>query len=277
MEFSENLRIGDKVVFKVDRDRRAWTDTYKDIPDGTVGVVCGFYDAVRTYGRESAYIKKPGVYWSKGAASVRLDDGRIITGCGNEIDLVDKDEQKRRDAQNRDARNCFIHEEIFLGELPPTPFWEGDTVERTRYGETETLIVVSIDYDKLHDDKMPYVYTLRHPEQSHRSTGADVSELKLIERGNIWKEEHGEKLYFSSLQEHAAFEKSRGRAKEVRNPRTDIYKWTLEEALAAVEAGDAHEVTIESGQRVSVYRFDDHRLGRRVAELTLASIAEKVG
>jgi len=277
MEFSENLRIGDKVVFKVDLERRAWTGTYKDIPDGTVGVVCGFYDAVRSWGRESAYIKKPGVYWSKGAASVRLDDGRIITGCGNEIDLVDKDEQKRRDAKNRDARNCFIHEDVFIGQLPPTPFWEGDTVECTVDGEAEILVVASIRYDHLHDKEQLFVYTLRHPKQNWQ-TGVQESDLKLIERGNIWKEEHGEKLQFSSLQEEAAFMKMRGRAKEIRNPKLDVYNWTLEEAISAVESGEAHEITIdESGRRIAVYRFENPRLGRRVAEATLASIAERVG
>lgn len=274
MEFSENLKIGDKVFFKVDRDRRAMTNTYKDIPDGTIGVVCGFYDAIRSWGRESAYLKEPGTYWSKGAASVRLEDGLIITGCGNEIELVDYDEKLRRDTKNRDARNCFIHEEIFLGELPPTEFWEGDKVEWTRDGDIATVVVVRINYDQLHSGERA-LYTVRHPEESWQ-TNADVGELKLIERGNIWKEEHGEKLQFSSLQEEAAYAKSRGRAKEVLNPRTDIYSWTLEEALAYVAAGDAHEIIIEHRQKIFVYRFDDHRLGRRVAEATLAKFAEKV-
>jgi hypothetical protein len=72
MTLGELLQIGDEVVFKVDPETRHWTNTYKDVPDGTKGVVCRIRDTILYYGRTNVFVRAPGVYHTKGGATVLL-------------------------------------------------------------------------------------------------------------------------------------------------------------------------------------------------------------
>lgn len=278
MTLTELLQIGDEVIFKVDPERRAWTNTYDDVPDGTIGVVCGFYDAVHYVSRVQSFGQEPGVYHRKGSVSVWLSDGRTVPGdwC---INMVDDEERQRRDALYRDERGVFQRDkdQVRLGDLPSTLFWEGDKV-RVRFpdGEEHEMTVGNIDYHHMHqkrNDGSPWPFYNVNYERGG-STSAEESWIELIERGNVWKHFNGEPLVFADLKEEANFFTIIGQTEEVRNPETELYSWTKDEVLAAIQAGTVHGFSMSSGffgsgPSISAQRFLDEDLGRRVAAETL--------
>lgn len=208
MTLTELLQIGDEVVFKVDPERRAWTDIYKDVPDGTKGIVCGFYDAVIYESRVPVLVHQPGVYHRKGAVSVWLRDGRIVPGDWS-IEMVDKDQEKRRDAALRGADGVLRTEQVRLGDLPETKFWEQDKV-RVRFPnerDEQVVTIGRIDYHHMHkhrDDGSPWpFYDVRFMEGGQ--TSAEEAWIELVERGNVWKYHNNQPLAFADLKEEASF------------------------------------------------------------------------
>lgn len=275
MTSNELLEIGDEVVFNVDRETRDWTKTYDNVPDGTKGVVCRIHDAIIYQGRTQVYGREPGVYHAKGGTTILLPDGRLIPGNYN-VTMTDHAEQKRRDALKRNERGVFQETCIRLGDLPPTPFWEEDKVLVHRPNGDVELIVKGISYHRLHerneDGSRCNAYEVHHVEGWQTCASADIMEL--IERGNVWKYHHDEALSFETLKEEAAFFTAIGRTEEVRNPETELYGWTLEQALQAIKDGTGHCFTNDmipfaNVRSISVKRFLDEDLGRRVAAETL--------
>jgi hypothetical protein len=281
MTLTELLRVGDEVVFKVDAERRAWTDTYKDVPDGTKGVVCGFYDAVIYEPRIPVLVHQPGVYHCKGSVSVWLADGRIVPGDWS-IEMVDKVEEKRRDATMRDNHGIFQTERVRLGDLPATKFWEQDKV-RVRFpqdGSEEEMTICQIDYYHMHerrDDGSPWpFYKVEHPKGW--STSAEETWITFVDHGNVWKYYNHQPLSFAGIKEEAEFFQLVGQTEELRNPANDIYSWTAEEVLAAITNGTAHGFSVSSGffgsgPHIGAKRFKDEALGKRVAKATLEGCA----
>jgi len=275
MTLNELLEIGDEVVFKVDPETRRWTNTYKDVPDGTKGVVCRIHDAIMYYGRTRVLVHAPGVYHTKGGVTILLPDGRLVPG-NYSVTMTDQVEQKRRDVLKRNERGVFKETYTRLGDLPPTPFWEEDKVLVRRHdGDTE-LVVKNINYRQLHerneDGSRCNAYEVHHSEGWQ--TGASEDTMELVERGNVWKYHHGEPLSFKTLAEEAAFFTTIGRTEEVRNPESELYHWTLEQALQAIKNGIGHGFTngiipFANKRSISVKRFLDEDLGRRVAAETL--------
>ncbi len=278
MTLSELLQIGDEVIFKVDDERRAWTNTYKDVPNGTKGVVCGFYDAVIYEPRVPVLVNPPGVYHQQGAVSIWLPDGRIVPGDWS-VEMVDKNEEKRRDAAMRDKNGVLRTKHVRLGDLPPTKFWEGDGV-RVHFPDNEysgqEMTIGRIDYSfmyKCRNDGSPWPFYEISLERGG-TTSAEESWIELVKRGNIWKYYHNEPLSFTDLKEEAGFFKLIGQAEEVRNPANGIYSWTKEEMLEAIKNGTAHGFSVSgglfgSGPHISVCRFKNEELGQRIAQATL--------
>lgn len=278
MTLTELLEVGDEVVFKVDSERRRWMDTYKDVPDGTKGIVCGFIDSIIYERRVRVLGTPPGVYHRKGAASVWLPDGRVIPGDYS-IEMVDKEEEKRRDATLRDEHGIIRTPQVRLGDLPETKFWEQDKV-RVRFPYDHTvhdMTVCQIDYESMHshrNDGSPWpFYGVNFREGGQ--TNAEEAWIELIERGNVWKYYNNQSLSFADIKEEAMFFKSVGNAEEVRNPANGLYSWSLEEVLEAVKTGQVHGFLdgvgslFGSASHISAIRFKDLDLGRRVARATL--------
>ncbi|OGH58601.1 MAG: hypothetical protein A2725_02780 [Candidatus Magasanikbacteria bacterium RIFCSPHIGHO2_01_FULL_33_34] len=277
MTLTELLQIGDEVVFKVDPERRAWTDIYNDVPDGTKGIVCGFYDAVIYESRVRVLVHQPGVYHRKGAVSVWLSDGRIVPGDWS-IEMVDKDQEKRRDAALRGADGILRTPQVRLGDLPETKVWEQDKV-RVRFphdGSEHEMTIGRIDYHHMHQRRndgssWPF-YDVRFMEGG--STSAEESWIELIERGNVWKYYNNQPLVFTDLKEEASFFHLVGQTEEVRNPKNNLYSWTEEEVLEAIMNGTVHGFSVDSGffgsgPYINAQRFKDEELGKRVAKVTL--------
>lgn len=275
MTLDELLEIGDEVVFKVDPQTRNWTNTYDNVPDGTKGVVCRIHDAIMYYGRTLVFVYAPGVYHKKGGTTILLPDGRLIPG-NYSVTMTDQVEQKRRDALKRDERGVFQEKYTRLGDLPPTPFWEEDKVLVHRHDGDMEFVVKHIRYHQLHerndDGSSCNAYEVHHAKGWQ--TGASADTMELIEHGNVWKYHHGESLSFKTLEEEAAFFTTIGRTEEVRNPKSGLYHWTLEQALQAIRDGIGHGFThgiipFANVPKISVKRFLDEDLGRRVADKTL--------
>jgi hypothetical protein len=279
MTLAELLRIGDKVRFKISPEYRAQLADYKDVPDGTEGVVCGFYDAVLYYGRTDVLVHGPGTYYKKGAVSIWLPNGRIVPG-GNYVEMIDKEEEKRRSVAARDSNGVFNDELVRLGNLPPTAFWERDKVYVRlphRPEVVEECFIARVNYGQIHNtcnDGSPYPFY-----EVQRTNGGTIatkeSRIELKERGNVWKFYHKEPLNFADLREEASFFRLIGQTTDVRNPKDDLYNWTTEEVLEAIRNGLVHGFSVESGffggsARISAIRFRNEDLGRRVAQETLA-------
>lgn len=278
MPLSELLQIGDRVVFEVGSERRRWMDVYKDVPDGIMGVVCGFHDAVIYKPRAPVFVLQPGVYHYRGAVSVLLPDGRIVPGDSS-VKMVDKEEEGRRDVAMRDERGILQTEYFRLCDLPETKFWERDRV-RVRFpypcgGRERKMTIGQIDYGYIHhccNDGSPYPFY--GVDQVGTSTNAEESWIELIERGNVWKFYHDEPITFGDIKEEASFFQMIGQAEEVRNPINDLFVWTGEGVLDAILSGAVHGFSmsddrIGSGPYIGAVRFKDETLGERVAKATL--------
>ncbi len=277
MYLMELLEIGDEVIFKVDPERCLWTDIHKHVPDGTKGIVSGFHDAVIYEPRVPVLVHQPGVYHRRGAVSVWLPDGRIVPGdCV--IEMVDKDQQRRRDAALRGAEGVLHTKQVRLGDLPETKFWEHDKV-RVRFPQRDThdMTIVHIGYQQIHDrrdDGSPWpFYRVNFLDGS--STNAEESWIELIERGNVWKYYNNHPLSFVDLKEEADFFQLVGQTEEMRNPMNKLYSWTEGEVIEAILNGIVHGFSVSSGffgegLYINAVRFKDESLGKRVAQATLA-------
>ena len=106
-------------------------------------------------------------------------------------------------------------------------------------------------------------------------TSAAAEDLELVERGPVWKLEHGEPVVFGSLQEELELANMMGRTHEVRNDARGLFIWTKDEALAAIKDGCGHIMRasshdIEGQLGLWLERCDDPELGARAAAATLA-------
>ena len=272
---TELLEVGDEVSFKIDPEIRAWTSVYDTVPDGTKGVVCGFDYSVFYVPRVPAGEDDPGVYHRRGAVSVWLEDGRIIPG-NRYVTMTDQDEERRRDVAMRGADGVLCVPQVRLGDLPETRFWELDKVQVRFPGATVSqMVVAGISYQNMHstrDDGSPW------PFYEVQYAGGRIhvmeSELELIERGNLWRYYHGEKLVFTSLREEAGFFQLIGQTESVRNPANNSYSWTEEEVLKAIEDGLVHGFSVSpglfgSGPHIDALCFRNKNLGARVADAIL--------
>jgi hypothetical protein len=272
MTLTELLQIGDEVVFRVNPERRmCMHDIYKDIPDGTKGVVCGFHDVVIYEPLLPVLVRQPGVYHRKGAVSVLLRDGRIVPGDWS-IEMVDKDEERRRSAVLR-GTEC-----IRLGYLPETKFCEQDNV-RVRFphdGSEHEMVIGHINYQYMHKrrgDGSPWpFYDVLYTEGG--STSVEESWIELVERGNVWRYYTNQPLVFADLKEEAKFFQFVGQTEEVCNPKNGLYSWTREEVLEAIKEGTVHGFSyisgfFGSGFIIGARRFNDEALGERIAKATL--------
>ena len=280
---SDILEIGDVVVITIPDENRSWG--YNPCPDGTEATVIGFSEI--SYGRINNFGHKPGVYKNKSWVSVKHSETDMdISSCFLEM----KDQEKCEKLSNAfhkqtDSDRQSHIDDNFLRELPKTPFWEGDTViwntgscEQCHWDQF-SLVVVDIDYQFLlrktdSRNKRPVYYQLSNAFHAGRYTTERESNLKLGNRGNVWKYFHNDELKFEDLKEEANFFMMLGDVKEVRNPETNVFSWTKESALEAIKNGIAHGFTLCSTffgptSRISVWRFNNEELGKRVAQATL--------
>jgi len=249
----KELNVGDRVKVTIPKENREWG--YNPCPDGAEGTIIKFDEIA--YGRVNNCEKKPGIYENKCWCSLELEDKSIIHISTFHLD-----------------GKFSTMDSKFLRDLPETPFWEGDFVScKNKDGVFQ---IVRINYDRINakiNDGGPYpIYEISDSFTAgwHQAFSAD--EISLLKRGAVWKYFHGEEIEFPNLKEEAEFFTRLGKTQEVRNPSNNIYSWTKDEVLKAIEDGIVHGFTMGglfNPNRINAIWFEDEELGKRVARATL--------
>lgn len=245
---SNCVRIGDKVAVLVDQEARGWASSlYKHLPDGREGVVIGFDRNIYYVNRNQVYKDKPGTYMSNGCPIVKWnDDGSNDRMSAHHIGPIDQSliDIRRQDKTYKKAFDT----NTYTGPLPSLPYWEGDIIRtkepifRNHDEEFQDLVITSIDYYRINEfcndgvTPMP-IYDVRVAgmENSPMTRIRQDDIVEIVERGNYWKHEHGEPLEFKDIQEKLSFYNSIGETKEIRNPRTGNYSWSIDDIIEAIE------------------------------------------
>lgn len=191
----------------------------------------------------------------------------------------------------------------FLRALPSIPLWEGDKVmfsSLERQIQPIELTVIEVDYSQVIPGMratIPDGYICRVAPDFRQSPlwYAKPNEIHLQDRGNIWKYYHGEQLELDNLTQEARFHTIIGHYSEFSNPLTaankfiSLYSWTTEEVLKFLENKSMHAIMGENGElwisptdippiagfrTICAVRFDDERLGERVARETLVNFRQ---
>ena len=293
------IRAGDRVRMKMDADSRKWG--CKGVDDGTLGTVTGRNRATGIIqSRYPRYSREPGLYAKDAGILVKWDeypegvdpndrDYNHVSAVSLEpADTFRKEYEARLNAEwpvnNPDGtpnRNFDIIKEgdrldkmERIGDLPETEFWELDIVS----WRGDRYRIHHINYGRWGPEGT-HCYSMQEVDENNvykrnGSTTVDPSELVLLERGNVWREAHGEPLIFSSFEEEIDFANGMGRSDSVRNPRHGLYSWTLEEVLEAIKDGQVDGFTnpttpFSGTRRINATRFHDRNLGERVRQETM--------
>lgn len=283
MAFVDRLMIkGDRVIMNMDMESRGHLgDKYP--PDGTLGTFQGCSRILRYRGRTGSdrYFYEPGIYEVDGVAIIEWDNGSTaVDGWSHHME--DTNEYNRRFKAYHETKHTAGSDEnaVRLGDLPETKFWEGDIVKAIIpfSHELNRLRVSSIQWhwDK---DARGWCYHVEwvNEDNSYARMGStylhDV-ELELIERGNVWREAHGEELNFNDFSEKVSFEKLMGRYKEVRNPASNLYSWSKDEVLKAIKDGIVDGFSMPNGlfggdPKIQAVRLTNREIGEQLRKETI--------
>lgn len=280
------ILIGDICTINVDKESRSWGNGLP--PNGTEVEVVGYEEI--DYGYTDNFGRDPGIYENRSWLKVKGLD-YSISSCF--LDLPKVVQAKRvKECQDWHAhsRSSSGHGAPYETQrvrlLPETPFWPGDMVElKVKHPsfDQKTVFVYKIHYYDLtrktnNGSPWPaYDITPDWPGGSWTSPRTE-NELSLLQRGNVWKHYHEEKIDFpGGLVEEASFAALLGHSWDVRNPKTEVFVWDLDEALEAIQSGLGDSLEIRRGSFFSnrhsyshrVYKYRNEELGKRIANTTL--------
>jgi len=290
----EFIRIGDKILINIPDENWLWGYRPVEKQHGTPAEVIGFGEI--TYGRIHNFGMKPGIYANRWWTKLRLEDGKEYTEFSSRLELADKNEIEKRLAELKSGRR--LEDKEFLRELPETKFWEGDNVLVCKADRVVTvslpdvslgdakaiskgekpnnlLMIVDIEWDRKKEGE-PWKYKVSDNFRAGWCAYAYEPDIELMERGNVWKFYHGEKLKFNDVNEEANFFNMLGQTEEVVNPANNLYAWTKDEVLQAIKEGVADGFSLSGKlfgfgeKKINAVRFKDRDLGARVRESTLA-------
>ncbi|HEY9585633.1 MAG TPA: hypothetical protein VJJ02_03545 [Candidatus Paceibacterota bacterium] len=163
---------------------------------------------------------------------------------------------------------------IRIGDLPDTPFWVGDVVHHS-----DTSIRGSYTIEGVH-----YVDVSNAEERRYFLSGNGMNQtgkcLVLVERGNIWKLEHGEPLVFPGsseqemLYEEAEFYKSLGMSQKVIFTDTESELWPFGGGIRELQQGRADRLIVKDKktQEVILIKYDRAEFGNRMRVAELARL-----
>ena len=97
--------------------------------------------------------------------------------------------------------------------------------------------------------------------------------MKLVEKGEIWKLEHGDPLSFTDIEEEALFYKSLGMSQKVPREGADCI-WQLWAAVQAIQQGraDRYIPKDRKKQQVVLIKYDNRAFGERMRKHVLEPI-----
>jgi len=280
------IKEGDLVSITIPEENRRWG--HNPFPDGTKATVIAFEEI--DYGRVQNFGLKPGIYRNRSWVSVRLETGGLYRAFTSRLSFVDPKLRKKREkewlAQSDHPRD------VFLRELPDTPFWEGDFVQASALSRVRSitqrmppevmlnrLVVTHIDYLRLHDktdDGHQYpAYHVSDSLEAGWNTYAAESAMSLLKRGNVWKFYHKEPMTFKDIWAEALFYYLIGEYDDVVDPETGNMSWHRDDALKTIGSGKGHGIVANDDfltQRtynLRVIMFRNPNVGRRIAQATL--------
>ena len=280
----EILKKGDIVVVNIPDEN--WIGGYRPVKNqnGTKAKVKGFGEI--DYPRIQSFGRKPGIYTNY--AWVELEGiAGSISSCF--VELANKTEAKRRMKTWNSEK--FRAKEKMIRPLPDLKFWEGDVVKMDWTGmrgpDWEEIQIARIEYgylgQKRNDGSPMPEYSICAVGHEGCTCAINESRLTLVRRGNVWKHFNGKKVDFKDLAEEASFAKMLGLEKQIRNPATGLYTWTLKEMLNAIRDGKVDGFTADHGifgtsKEVMhwAYRFKDRNLGERVRQATLEGFLQNL-
>lgn len=256
------LEIGDQIIVQVAKENREWG--YNPAPDGTKGMILDFGRIANPrYGLFAG--QKPGIYLNRYHAKVSLDGSATLMLSSTHFRSPDAERRENPSPEERKKKD-------FVGELPETPFWEGDKVDPINYA-WGPVFVHKINYL---ENAITYELSETWPERKPVARVFFDSGLRLVERGWVWKHYHDEPIAFPDLQSEGNFHMQLGLAEQIICPETKHYGWpTLESVLKGIEDGLGHAFTASRGffggpLSHAVYRYNDEELGKRLADKVLS-------
>jgi len=256
----ELIQPGDEVTIHIPDENWEWGYHPVEQQNGVKAIVMGYTEHI--WSRVSGLKNKPGVYENTCWIKVKTEYGKEYVEFSGRLKLIDREEHDRRIEL---IKGVGTPGGKFIRDLPETKFWEGDKVKI----KGKECKIVGIEYNwKKKGESMPYNYTDDGcgfmTEREHN--------IELIERGNVWKYYHDDKIEFKDIYEEGEFYKMIGRTDYVRNPVNGLYKWTKEEALQGIKDGIIDCITLSRGLglgldtkiRVEPIRYMDRDIGERI-------------
>lgn len=167
---------------------------------------------------------------------------------------------------------------IRIGNLPNTPFWVGDKVLQTV--SSDPHMVNSVVYNNEVKCEGGMVYSISNPNVPGTEYNQFEKNLTLVERGNVWKLEHGEPLSFPGgteakrLYEEAAFYKSLGMSHKVIFEDTEEELWPIGGGIQKLQRGEADRLIVQDKktQQVVLIKYDNEEFGARMRVAELARL-----
>ena len=246
-------RIGDVVVMMMDKEVRDWVGS-KELPDGTLGTVIGFYRYKVVVERNRCRKDRiHGVYECNGVPIVKWENGKTGKISPHYIAIDDVLlEERRKDTKYKEA----FETPHYISPLPSLPFCEHDIVELNEpiFGNSTMAKICRIDYlnvgEFCDDGVTPYpIYTIRPCDASGPTTSIRESDIrKLCKRGLYWQWEHDkENMVFENIRQEVEFYVSIGYGVEMRNPKNNLYSWNIEEAEQAIKDETIASISVVNG------------------------------
>lgn len=176
--------------------------------------------------------------------------------------------------RNSNTSNVWIR----IGDLPETPFWEGDEVCFSQENSwfSPSWVLNRVVY--INGEATNYVFDgIRsdgRPTTINYSVKLDPP-LTLMKRGNLWKFAHNEPLEFANMEAEAAFHKSLGMSQKLTYPsNTGLMgdmMFDMGSAVRSIQNGTADEMLIKDKKHLFfvLIKYDNEEFGNRMRQHTL--------
>ncbi len=293
------MKIGDRVTMMMDEEARSWGR--KGPPDGTQGTVVGFHRYTAWVPRVGGWNEKPGKYLCNGATFVAWDNGFNDTVSAHDVVWSVEHEKTKQERMSDKAYIEAFEKRSWVEDLPDLPIWEDDVVDvvSRRWDGEKQMRVKRIDYynlgEKRNDGVTPMpIYACTGLDGTGGEVSLDETEVKFASRGRVWKWMNGQDdmVSFKDLQDEAAFHRWLGLVKQVKNPTSGDYGWTLPQILTAMAEETVDAFTINNGfpflatmfskpkrqnpedSSHSAWKFDSANLGERTRKAALGAFNE---
>lgn len=264
--------------------RRSWFQVGDVLQSDSGGLYRGERFTLLNFGER--YIGRGGFTHKDAGTYIDFATLHIIGKFGKKM-FARADSFERQPLQSTHGQMDAV--QIKISDLPETPFWEGDTVSfrREKYvglfasemaNKRHTVTEIKYNAGTCGDFQVRMT-------SGEGSAGASISGTRLVERGNIWKYQHGESLSFSDIEEEAKFHRSLGMSQkisilthEVRGNETSFGRigelkkeFEFAEAVRHITNSKADQMKMKDRKNMLfvLIKYENEEFGERMREHTL--------